>query len=395
MRWVNQVGQEGSRGSALITLMIIILLVSIAGASMVGFAKQQVYAVAKVRDYLKAQAYAEAGANEAYNTLKTNFALRSDPGNFPPRTFGDGNYAVSVQSVSSDLAAIVSTGMVGSVKSVVKMDVKNYVPATGGSSPPPRTNPWGHTILCNGYITHNGAGTCYGSVHANNYITCNGTIAWGSAGSNIYVSAHSSSKGFRANGSATIMGTVQAPVITVNGTKNITTEIVSDPGTVAFPTPDLTAYYNIAAANGQVFSSQSLNGSVNWGAIPGGVKWINGTFTQNGALTYSGCIIATGNITFNGSVNQTRVGDLPAIVSRDGTVKVNGSHTVKGLVFSKGDLTWNGSGTIDGAILVGGNMTFNGSYGLLAYTYSEPGDAGGGGGGGSGSDLVGVTAWQK
>jgi hypothetical protein len=373
--------------------MIFVFLISITGAAVVGFAKQQAASVSRVRDFLIAQAYAEAGVNEAYSILHTNFAARSDPQKFPLRQYGGGTYDASVASVGTDMATITCIATHQGAISTVKVDVRNNQTGTGGSVPPPRTSPWAYTVLCNGYITHNGSGNCYGNVHANNYITCNGSISWGLPASNIYVSAHSSSKGFKANGSAVMYGTVHAPVITVNGSEQITTKIYADPGVVTFPTLDLTPYYNIALANGQVTGSQNLNGTHNWGTIPGGVKWVNGTFTQNGSLTWAGCIIATGKITFNGSITQTRVANLPAIISRDSEVKVNGAHTVRGLVFANGNLTWNGAGTIAGSILVGGNLTFNGSYGILDYAYCEPSPDGGGGG--STADDVNITAWQR
>ena len=70
--------QESKRGAALMTLMIIVLLVAGTVAFLINEAKQQAYAVTRVRDYLKAQAYAESGANEAYSILKTNFADRCE-----------------------------------------------------------------------------------------------------------------------------------------------------------------------------------------------------------------------------------------------------------------------------------------------------------------------------
>ena len=283
---------------------------------------------------------------------------------------------------------------------VVKLDVVNRATGGGGggggSTPP--TSPWGYSVLANGYIVLNGQGTAFAYCHANSYITCNGNLEWGNGTSNVVVSSANSSQGFLANGQITVHGTVRAPKITINGNINIDHQIVTNVATVTFPTPDLTSYYNIALANGQVNSSAlTLNGNTSWGAIAGGVKWVNGAFTANGSLSYSGCIIATGNMTFNGVTTQTRVGDLPAAVSRDGTVVMNGSHTVEGLVFSKGDLTWNGQGSIAGSVLCGGNLTFNGSYGIVSYKYSEPGTAAGGGGGGGsgGADKVGISAWQK
>lgn len=393
------VNSNTRRGAALVTLMVVILIVSIAGAAMVGFARQQAYSITRVRDYLKAQAYAEAGANAAYNVIKTNFADALDPSKFPAVAFGDGGYDVTVTVVGSDQASIVSVGQCGNAAITVKADVKNMLPVQqnpGGPVTLPPDNPWGYSVLVNGYITHNGSGTAFGKVHVNNYLRQNGTIEWGSDANPMQVSC-SGSDGFRANGSASIHGTVMAPRIQVTGTKHIHQELVQAVPTVPFPTLDLTPYYQIALANGQVFNSQNINGTVSWGLIPGGVRWINGTFRQNGALSYQGCIIATGDITFNGSVNQTKYQQLPAIISRDGAVRVNGAHMINGLVYSKGDCTWNGAGHIYGSILVGGNLTFNGSYGNIYYEFCQPSPdpVGGSAGGSSVSDHCVITAWQQ
>ena len=383
--------QERQRGSALITFLGVILIVSLAAAALVGFARQQAYSVGRTKDYIKAQVIAEAGANEAYSLLKTNFAARTNPDLFPETSFGEGTYDATVTPVGDDAAVITCEATVGDATATAIMDVKNFGTTTSGT--PPSTSPWAHSIFCNGYITHNGSGTTIGSVHVNNYLQCNGSLTWGTSEVDCNVTACSSSKGFKGNGTITIYGTVKAPVISVNGTDAIRTKVITAVDVIPFPEIDLAPYYQIAEANGQVFSSQSPNGTADWGAIPGGVKWINGTLTQNGSLSWQGCVIATGNIRFNGTISQTRIGDLPAIISRDGEIRVNGAHTVNGLVYSKGDLTWNGAGTINGAILVGGNLTFNGTYGNIAYVYSEPGTVDGTSG--TSKDHVAVTAWQK
>jgi hypothetical protein len=389
--------QRRRAGSGLVVLMVVVLAVSLGSAGMLYMSKQQIYSARVSQDAMRAQIIAEAGANAAYNVLKANFAGRNNAALFPAMSYDGGTYDATVTPINTNKAAITCVGTYRQSTATVKLDVQNFATVTNAGALP-RTSPWAYSILCNGYIRHNGSGTTRGSVHVNNYLTANGSISWGLPAEPIYVSC-SGANGFQANGSAVIYGTVQAAVIDINGSQQITTKILSAAPTVTFPTPenggiDFTQYYQIALSNGQVYSSQSLNGTVIWGTIPGGVRWINGNFTQNGSLTYSGCIIATGYVTFNGSVIQTQVGALPAVVSRDSYVTVNGSHTIHGLVYARGDVTWNGAGSIEGSILVGGNMTFNGSYGNIGYEFCQPGSPGGGGGSAT-NDNVGVTAWQK
>lgn len=389
------VRKEMSRGSALITLMVIIMVVAVAGVAMMGFAKSQAYSATRARDFLKAQAYAEAGANQAYSLLRNDFAARNTPSKFPLHSFGDGSYDADVTAVGDTAALITCTGTRGTATAVVKLDIRNFGVPEGGSVPP--TSPWAHGIFVNGYMTCNGAGSQVGSIHINNYLTQNGAATCGKSGQLSSITA-CGADGITMNGSVTVYGTTRAKKYTLNGTIVIDNKLTESVATIEFPTlaDKFMEYYSIAVANGQVVTgNKSYNGTTDFGVIPGGVKWFTGTLTINGTVKWTGAIIAQGNITINGGGNmqQTRVGNLPCIMSRDGKLTVNGAHTMSGLVYCQGNLTWNGSGQMQGAIMTGGNLTFNGAQDNIYYVYSEPGDAGGGGT--SLQDKIGVTAWQR
>ncbi len=372
--------------------MVVILTVTMGGAGLLYLAQQQMHAVKAAQHSLRAQIIAETGANAAYSTLKHNFDARKNPAQFPLTSFDGGTYKATVTQVNEDTVQVKSIGTYENSQAAVILDVKNFAEILEGGVVPP-TSPWGHGVFCNGYITHNGAGTLKGSVHVNNYLRTNGSLEWGTVSNDCSVTC-CGVDGFKGNGGVTIYGTVTAPRIDINGQDQIRTKVITTPAQVAFPANmDLSAYYQIAQANGQVYSSQKLNGSVNWGEIPGGVRWINGTLTQNGSLTYKGCIIATGNIKFNGSVQQIQYQDFPAVVSRDGFLEVNGDHDFTGLVYARGNVKWNGNGNFEGSILCGGNMTFNGAYGILTYKYCQPGALGGSVGGVT-KNTVRITAWQ-
>lgn len=388
------VSDNRRRGSAMVTLMVVILLVSIAGAAMVGFAKQQAHAVTRVRDYLKAQAYAEAGANEAYNTIKTNFANAADPSQFPAMTFGDGTYDVTVTTVGSDQASIVAVGQCGTATITVKADVKNMLPGTpgsgGGTTPP--TDPWAYTWLVNGQMRMNGQSEFVGYLHANNDIDVNGASQWGTATEPTYASA---SVGIRFSGPCTLYGAVQSP--SISGSFSPGTVTVAPTPIVPIPSLDLTALYNIALANGQVVGSQTISANTLWN-IPGGVKWVNGNLTVKSGkkLTWTGCIVATGSIDFKGQLHATQFQDYPTVIARDGSIVVKGQHDFTGLMYAGGDIEFCGSGTFAGSIICGGNLRFNGSGERFSYVDCRPGGAGGGGSTpGSTSDHVVITAWQQ
>jgi len=375
--------------------MIVILLVSIAGAAMVGLAKQQAYSVSKVKDYLTAQSYAEAGASEAYSLLKTDFAARNDPTKFPARTFGDGSYDADVQPVGDNMAVITCVGTRGTATAEVKLDIVNNAVATGGAGGTPPTSPWAYGVFVNGVLDHNGTGTQTGNTHVNGNLISSGGggLEWGEAGHPVTVSV-CGPEGSSFAGGGVIYGTLKTVTLPKKTPEECTVILGPVP---TIPLPDisakLTEYYNIALANGQVFNTAPENIV---GSVSGGVRWYNcagGISPKN--VNYAGAVICTGPITFQGGFSNTRVGDLPAVVSRDGSLTCKGAHDVNGLVYAKGDILWNGAGSIVGALISGGNVRFNGAYGNLAYAYSEPGNAGGGGTSGSAANKVGVSAWQK
>jgi hypothetical protein len=374
--------KKGKDGSAIVLTMCITTLITMSAASLMLFADYQVGAVERARQDNVAMAIAEAGANAAYATLKTNFANKDNASLFPVTTYNNGYFDATVTSVGSNKAQISCVGVSGISTQTVVVDIQDFtIPVAAVDA----TSPYGHSIFVNGSGTMNGSGNVYGSVRCNQDLRANGSFLWGTPSNacNVYCSVE-----FRANGSATLHGMCYAP--NVNAPAGVPRTVQAVPQ-VPFPTLDLSSYYNTAVANGQVYAGGTYSGG-SIGVIPGGVRWYNGALTMNGGVNYSGCIIATGEINFKGGCTQTKVGNLPAVISRDGGVTLSGSRTMQGLVYSKGNFTCNGSGRLDGTVLVGGTMTLNGSYGIIAYEYCDPGN---GGSAGSSTPDVGVTAWQK
>jgi len=380
-------------GAALVIIMVIIMVMAIAGASMIGMAGYQVRSVQRLIDRIKAEAIAEAGAAEAYAILREDFSKRYEE-NLVGRLFEGGVYDFCVAPVGDHGAKLWGKGEYPAegddiVGFYVGMNLVDVHPKEGSSNPPP-SSPWAHSIFVNGALRHNGAGILTGSVRCNNIITCNGAFIWGLSDDPIDVYAYSKMK---INGAAIVHGTVYTPKLVKHGAILIDHEVIGPIELVEFPVLDLTPYYQIAEDNGQVFSGRTYYGAHNWGEIPGGVRWYNGNVRFNGTLTYSGCLIATGYIQFNGCVIQSRVEDLPAVISRDSYIKINGASILHGLIYSGGDLRFNGADLVLGSMLVGGNARFNGAYGQIGYEYSQPGSGGGGGDEGEDSQDIAVTAW--
>ncbi|HEY8240780.1 MAG TPA: hypothetical protein VIH35_05000 [Kiritimatiellia bacterium] len=361
--------------------MCVAVLISLAAASMMSFAQYQVKATDRARQDNLAMAIAEAGANAAYAAIKADFDNKDNASLFPETDFNNGYFDATVTSVGESRAQISCIGVSGSQTSVVVLDVVDLTTGTDGTDP---TSPYSYTIFVNGSGTINGAGNVRGSVHCNQDLRANGAFEWGTTTDDCDVSC---SIEFRANGGAVLHGMCYAP--SINAGAGVPKTIQAVP-TIPMPTLDVTAYYNTALANGQIYdSSHPLPSGP--GAIAGGVAWYNGNLTINGGVSYQGCIIATGSINFKGGCTQTKVGNLPAVVSRDSSVTLSGARTMQGLVYSKGNFLCNGAGRLDGTVIVGGTLTLNGSHGIFAYDNSNPTA----GTDGTTAPDVGISAWQK
>jgi len=335
-------------------------------------------------NYTKAQVYAEAGFNDAYNKLKSDFSLCYDNNAFPPTQMENGGYDTMVTPIDEDTVTIVSIGYSGNATATIKVDIKNLI--NESASRVPRSSPYAYTLFVNGDITHNGVSDVKALVQCNGELVANGDVTWGDPieASVVYSVRINGGNGY-------VDGTIRSPLFVGSGTddENIKIKIVEVVPLVYFPVLYLDDYYNHALENGQVFPGGTYSGDLD---IQGGVRWFKGDVVLK-SVTYSGCIIATGNIIFNGGVIQTKVDNLPAVISRDSYIRFNGSRDIHGLVYSKGDLLFNGEGTTIGTVIVGGNCTFNGKSGVLAYEYCRPSPKS------SGFDDENswpvITAWQK
>jgi hypothetical protein len=370
--------------------MGIVFLIAIVAASTVTTGRQQIFAAAHLRDYVKAQMIAEAGANQAYNLMKTNFAARLDPNNFPATSFDGGTYDAAVISVASNTASISCTGLFGTATAMVKVDIRNIPTLTTNGAPVQGVGPYGFAILAGGDLGWAGNSDMQMS---NGWMHCNGTYS--ANGINIARANVSSCMGISLVGNATITGIGKAPSISGS---NIGQPIVTNVPTVTIPNIDLTPYYNTALSNNQVFASgKSLSGTV---TPNGGVMWVNGSMSF-GNGTYNGCFIATGAIelktTGNGNIALNKVNRYPVLASRDGTITVKQAKTLylNGLIYCKtGSFDKQGNGDVlgSGAIIAAGNVSKNGGWsGML---YSDPTPVPPGGSLAASTDKVIITAWQ-
>ncbi|MBU1693583.1 MAG: hypothetical protein KKC51_06430 [Verrucomicrobia bacterium] len=392
MKTIRPRKNGGRAGSALVTMMIVLLLVCMASAALVGFARQQTHAMGRARDYMKAQSYAEAGANEAYSLLKTNFGLRNEAGAFPATDYEDGGYDATVTPVGNAMALITSVGHCGPVLATVMIDVKNFNYREPGSEGGGPEGAYGYAVVSDDLMTWSGSGTMAigggGKIHSNNRYKMSGS-------EKIYGNVSSCDQ-FWTTGSTEIYGDAAAPTWKGKSPDNVHGTATTGPvALVPLPPIDLTPYYQHALANGQVYNgNQHFMGSADL-APAGGIMWVNGNLQWSGSGQLIGCFIATGDVKLSGSGDQIKVEDFPAVISRDGDIDISGSGKFHGLIYAiTGEFDKSGSGDVVGSIFCAGEFDKSGSWSLMTYEDSTP-TAPGDSTPGTEGDLVGVTAWQK
>jgi hypothetical protein len=375
--------QKDKRGAALFTILAIVFTTSaIMGVTMAA-SMQRAFMARKLSDRIHAKVIAEAGANEAYARLVTNFQDRDNADAFPKTPYADGAYDVGLQNVSPYVSIIHCTGYYGSAVAEVILDVKNYVDGLPGSE---SEAAYTYAVVSNGDTTWAGDGffSVSTKLHANSRFKISGNA---SMNANVSSSVKIEIKG----GASTIDGNIAAPWIH-GSTKNVTGTAATEPvPQVDIPNIDLTPYYNMALSNGEVYDGPL---TLTEATVPaGGIMWVNGDLSLSGSGTLTGCFIATGDIHLVGSSDQVQVEDFPAFVSRDGDINLAGNGDYEGLVYAKiGNVDLTGSGTLSGSIIAGGDVYKAGASTIITYEDSTPTAPGEDA---TENSTLAVTAWQK
>jgi Flp pilus assembly protein TadG len=191
-------------------------------------------------------------------------------------------------------------------------------------------------------------------------LTINGSTEYIAGEGNTHSNAN-----FVANGSnLTITGTCEAVgSITTNGSNiNIGSRLPNSPNIVAMP--DFSAIIKQQAQSvGQIFSGNKIYSGSNMYVNQS--IYIDGDVTINSStFVGTGCVFATGDITFNGSNLNASTSDAVCFYSQNGNITINGSDAVlDGIVYApKGNITMNGSHQTVYGRVIGNTVTFNGSH---------------------------------
>jgi hypothetical protein len=346
MKTNNGQKKSAQSGSAIITVLGLVSLISIASGYIAFTASQEMHASQNLRESLKAKMIAESGLNRAYNTLKANFSTAN--GLNLQGEFGGGSYVVTSvpDAASANRYKLISIGTCGKLgKWKVSADVQNRPIVTSGSDPDDLYYTLDYDILTGGILD------LKGNFKADvNKIHANGNI--------------------NSKGSSTVNTLVlsSAGIVTLKSVTGTTTVLQNQPAVNIQPAA-LTAAINALKAFAEKNGAKYTTGAQIPNAPPGGVAWCTGDPTGfSGAGT--GCFIFDGTPALQGGGAQTiqSVDGYPAlIILGTGTVHINAQKTIKGaILIPNGSIFLNGTAAFYGPILVGQTFTGNGTADLYA-----------------------------
>ena len=360
-------------GSALLIVIGIVLVISLATAALSYHATQQMHAAKVTREQLKARLIAESGLNKAFHAVRNNFSLAANYAE--AAAFGDGAYGVTNIPVTTEAgdvlenrAQLVSRGACGIGRAAVTIDIENR----------PLTTP--------------------NDDEAENYFNLYYNLLVGGA-MDLKGNFWADVANMHANGDATIKGSATTEAKTVSSAGTVTWKkadgtvtLISNQSPVQVVTEALLAaiqaLVDYAAANNAVYS----NGSQIPESPPGGVAYCTGN-PDGWSRAGNGCFIFAGDASFQGgALDVQSVNGYPAIiVLGTGEVKMNSGSEVHGAILvPNGSVKLNGHAAFYGPILVGQGMTGNGTADLYAGDgpgFSLPPTE-------TSTDNVVITAWH-
>jgi hypothetical protein len=346
MNTTRKLKKNARAGTAIITVLGLVALISMASGYMAYTASQEMQMSRVLRESLKAKLIAESGLNTAYQLLKTDFSRAS--GLRLEGQFGSGTYVVTSipDATNTKRYQLISNGTCGTLgKFKVAADVENRAIVGAGSGGGSNYYPLNFDILSGGSIDLSGNfKALVDQIFANGNILINkgsniDTLLIGSAGTVTF-------KSF--TGTSTVQN--NQPAVNIRPAELIAA---------------IQALKDYAISKGQVYSS----GSQIPAAPDGGIAYCTGdASTWSGSGT--GCFIFEGDLPLQGggAQNITSVDGYPAlIVLGTGQVKINSTTVIQGAILIPNGSAWlNGGAQIYGPILVGQSINGNGTADLYS-----------------------------
>lgn len=353
-------------GTALLTSIIAVFIVSIIGFSLLAMSESGARLSYHRRDEQQAFDIADAGFQQAMKSLEedSSYAGQSNT------QFGPGSFTVKVSNgTSSQYKLITSTGVVSGAEGTTASQVVRGMVDLG--SPPQIAN---YALVAKGPISMSG-----GSL-----IDSTPNLDVGNIASNTSIDM---------SGGTTVRGTASAAgPIKTSGSATADAGLFANAKPVVFPTVDLTSVKaaasaygvtngNLTASSGQTVIAKGLiNGNINisgTGALViQGPVWVTGKVNLSGS-SYSGAgsLYAEGDVNISGnsglSIADTTQMAIVALASDNGALNVSGSSRVGGAVYvPNGLLSLSGSATVFGS-LAANNVNLSGSMHITRNTNQQ------------------------
>jgi len=364
---------ECRNGSALLIVIGIVLVISLATAALSYHATQQMHAAKVTREQLKARLIAESGLNKAFHAVRHDFSRVANYAE--AAAFGDGSYGVTNIPMTTEdgdvlenRAQLVSRGVCGIGKAVVTIDLENRPLRTTDDDAADNYFGLYYDLLVGGVLDLKG-----------NF--------WAEVAN------------MHANGNATISGSAKVDAKTVSSAGTVTWKkadgtviLLSNQSPVEVVTEALLAAIDALVGYARENNAVYADGSLIPASPPGGVAYCTGN-PDGWSRTGNGCFIFAGDASFQGrALDVHSVNGYPAIiVMGTGEVKINSGSEVHGaMLVPNGSVKLNGHAVFYGPILVGQGMTGNGTADLFAgdgQGFSLPPSE-------TVSDNVVITAWH-
>ncbi|KMQ50776.1 hypothetical protein CHISP_2299 [Chitinispirillum alkaliphilum] len=348
-------------GSALVGVLAISILLSIAAAGYIGLARNTVNSEHLALNDTRALLAAESGL-----LIAGSLVLQQDewPASDLPDLLGEllrGENAVngfdvtvdaSLTGLEGDSILITSTATSPLIFYDKQISLTIY---NTGLNVPFDTNAFDHGIFAGEEI----------------HIAGNGDIR---NPDSTFASAHTNGT-FQITGNSNVQANISASDdITMSGNSNHigTSETQVQP--IDFPDIDLTPWKTTAQQNGQRFTSLTEIPFQNNTYEPeGGILWIDSDEEiKISQKTITGTIIVNGDISFESSSLLLGPDDNFAIASVSGNIRVS-TGEIEGLIYAKnGNYIHDGQGTVNGQIIAKGSVTRKGSpQSTLTITYKR------------------------
>lgn len=318
---------------ALIVCLLLVTVLIIIGSAIYVRSVSEKTSAQKYSESAQAFWLAEAGIESAIVQLKQNWFNRNPSGEIP---LGAGTYSFNIYDTDRDgnklpkkVLRIVSTGNVKGTLRSVDVTIERY-----GES-------WDYAIYGVTMVELSSGSTIHGDV----YVDGDGEVQAGASIVKIDDTVEPADPNaydaiFYYTGSE-----VDVSGIVEGGTQHTTEEI--PPPTIDWDKYESNADYVISG------------GTVLSGLLADGVYYINGDVQLNNVTLNKGSIISEGKIEVNGLFDQGAPGDnAPALANKTGTIEVNGSAKVRGLVYCSDsgiELTTDATMTVYGSVTAAGS----------------------------------------